>query len=76
MKIKRCSFVLAPMLGLLLASASFAGGKKMSFEELDANNDGQLSRSEASKATDLDFAKADTDRNGMLSRTEYEKAMG
>ncbi|MEZ4282145.1 MAG: EF-hand domain-containing protein [Myxococcota bacterium] len=74
MKIRKCSFVLAPMLGLLFAGVSFAGDAK-SFDELDTNEDGQLSKTEASMASGIDFAKADTDRNGMLSRTEYEKAM-
>lgn len=74
MKTRKCSFVLAPMLGLLFAGVSFAGDEK-SFDQLDTNDDGQLSKSEASMASGIDFAEADTDRNGMLSRTEYEKAM-
>lgn len=56
------------------AGAAFAANP--TFDELDRNEDGKLSKSEASKVEKLDFAAADTNRDGMLDRSEYEAAIG
>jgi hypothetical protein len=44
------------------------------FEEVDANSDGQISQEEAAAIEGLDFATADTDQNGSLSMEEYNAA--
>jgi len=45
-----------------------------SFEEVDTNNDGQISQEEAAAIEGLDFATADADQNGSLSIEEYNAA--
>jgi hypothetical protein len=62
------------VIGLALAGVSLAGDAP-SFEELDVNDDGTLSTSEAAKASDLDFAAADLNKDGKLSRAEYDAAV-
>ena len=47
-----------------------------SFDEIDVNRDGVVSKGEAAQVKGLDFAKADTNRDGKLSRAEYEAAIG
>src|SRR5690606_34787363 len=44
------------------------------FEEVDANQDGQISRTEAAAIEGLDFTTADTNQDGSLDRTEYMAA--
>lgn len=44
------------------------------FSQVDANNDGMISRSEAAKVEGLDFSKADTNSDGHLTRQEYDAA--
>jgi len=66
---------IAAVLGLALAQASFAADAP-TFEEVDTDQDGAISKTEAAKVTDLDFAAADTDEDGQLSREEYEAALG
>lgn len=56
------------------AGASLAAAP--SFDEVDTNKDGMLSKAEASKVETLDFAKADTNKDGMISRSEYQAAIG
>lgn len=49
-----------------------------SFEDVDANKDGVISKDEAIKAKALnnaDFTAADKDGNGLLSKNEYEQAV-
>jgi hypothetical protein len=58
---------------LAFASASHAAP---SFNDLDKNHDGVLSRAEASSVKGLDFVKADTNRDGHLDRAEYAAAVG
>ena len=60
---------------LALGGSALAMGDK-TFDELDANKDGTLSKSEAAASADLDFVKADTNKDGRIDRAEYEKAVG
>jgi hypothetical protein len=63
----------------LVSALGFAGpasGMEVTFDDLDANKDGKLSREEASKQAGLDFAKADTNQDGWVTRPEYEAAIG
>jgi hypothetical protein len=46
-----------------------------SFDLADQNDDGAVSRDEASTVADLDFSAADADKNAALSRQEYATAM-
>lgn len=46
------------------------------FEEVDSNQDGQISRVEAAAIEGLDFTTADTNQDGSLDRTEYMAASG
>lgn len=46
------------------------------FEEVDTNQDGQISRTEAAAIEGLDFTTADTNQDGSLDRTEYMSAAG
>jgi hypothetical protein len=55
------------------ASAALAQGMP-AFEEVDANDDGQISQEEAAVIEGFDFATADTNQDGSLSREEYEAA--
>jgi len=55
------------------AGAAIAQGLP-SFEEVDANSDGQISQEEAAAIEGLDFVTADTDQNGTLSMEEYSAA--
>ena len=45
-----------------------------SFEEVDGNGDGQVTREEAAAIEALDFTAADTNQDGTLSREEYTAA--
>lgn len=63
--------------GLFLASSfAVAGGDKhmeKSFKDLDTNNDGAISKAEASASQYLvaNFDKADANRDGKLQTREY-----
>lgn len=49
-----------------------------SFEDVDANKDGVISKDEAIKAkvlNEMDFSAADQDGNGLLSKNEYQHAV-
>jgi hypothetical protein len=46
-----------------------------SFDLADQNDDGAVSRDEASTVADLDFSAADADKNAALSRQEYQTAI-
>ena len=56
------------------------GGKSMqtkSFDKLDKNQDGQLSRTEAQQDTGLStaFASVDQDADGFVTKSEYTAAL-
>ncbi|HEU4620217.1 MAG TPA: calcium-binding protein [Gammaproteobacteria bacterium] len=58
------------------AAGGAGGGASSSppFDQVDANSDGMISRSEAAKVEGLDFSKADTNQDGHLDRQEYDAA--
>lgn len=47
-------------------------GKGMTFEQLDANGDGQITRQEGQAIAQARMAMADTDQDGFLSAAELE----
>jgi Ca2+-binding EF-hand superfamily protein len=52
-----------------------AAGSQKSFEEVDSNGDGQVTREEADSAgISINWEEADPDGNGSLTREEYESA--
>lgn len=65
---------------LTLLAIGFSGvalaqqGEMPSFEEIDTNADGSISRDEARVVEGLDFAEADANQDGSLSREEYAAA--
>lgn len=51
-------------------------GSQKSFEEVDANGDGQVTRDEAETAgVSINWASADPDGSGSLTREEYQSAI-
>jgi hypothetical protein len=68
--------VTVTLLALGFSALAFAqqGGSAPPFDQVDANHDGMISRSEAAKVEGLDFSKADTNSDGNLSRQEYDAA--
>jgi Ca2+-binding EF-hand superfamily protein len=79
---KRAPFAIAGLASLaLLAFPAAAADNKDSdppgFNELDRDNDGSVSRSEAQRNPTLArrFAEADADKDGKVSRAEYLKVM-
>lgn len=47
-----------------------------SFDEVDANHDGLVTKDEASKIEGLDFATCDKNQDGSVSREEYDACAG
>jgi Ca2+-binding EF-hand superfamily protein len=64
-------FSLGTLIALGFASAALAQ-QTPTFEEVDANGDGQISREEAAAIEGLDFEVADTNQDGSLSMEEYK----
>ncbi|SEI82809.1 EF hand [Cribrihabitans marinus] len=70
------------MTGIVLAAAALTatealahgpgGGQRMSFEQLDADSDGQISQAELQAQRTERFRAADTDGDGKLSAAEIE----
>jgi len=54
-------------------SPEMQGGVPGAFEGMDANRDGKISATEASRMQAADFRKLDTDQNGTLDRKEWMK---
>lgn len=67
---KRCLMLLA----IGLTGMAFAQEPLPPFEEVDSNQDGEISRTEAAAIEGLDFDTADTNQDGSLDRTEYMAA--
>lgn len=62
--------------GQQLQLARGDSASKQSFDQVDTNKDGQISRSEAAAAgLNLDWSRADANGDGALSRSEYDSAM-
>lgn len=59
---------------VLALSSGFAWA--VTFEEVDANQDGIISSEEAAIVEGLDFSAADADADGALSMDEYQSATG
>jgi hypothetical protein len=62
---------------LALAGAAAAQEDEIelpSFEDVDTNENGVISESEATMVPGLDFESADSNQDGVLSRTEFEAA--
>lgn len=68
--------IIAIVGGLTIATGmAFAGeGQKKSFNEIDQNQDGVVTQTEASENQDLvaKFSDADTNQDGYLTPSEYE----
>jgi hypothetical protein len=66
---------LLPAAGAALANdKGKTGGAGASFDRLDTNGDGRISRSEASADSNLVFARVDTNGDGYIDATEFAKA--
>jgi len=65
---------IATILAIGIAGVALAASAP-SFEDVDANTDGKISKEEAAKVPELDFAAADVNKDGVLSRSEYESAI-
>ena len=58
---------------MAVSGFAWAGSGKISFQDLDANRDGQISLEEAKKAPDIakKFVQADTNQDGKLDAAEF-----
>lgn len=70
---KKFLFVLS---ALGFSAAALAQSALPSFEEIDANADGQISMEEAAAIEGLDFATADANQDGALDQEEYAAVHG
>ena len=65
-----------PVALLLAGGVAFAQEDLPSFDEVDVNRDGMISRAEAAAVEGLDFATADTNQDGSIDRSEYQALEG
>lgn len=70
--------LLAVMIGCALSGAAMSAAQQ-TFQELDGDKNGQISRAEADAATAgsvviIEFVNLDTNQDGSLSETEYMAA--
>ena len=69
---------LVPLAGTALANDNGKmdkmGKSGASFDALDTNRDGRISRAEATADSKISFAQADTNGDGYLDNMEYSKA--
>lgn len=58
---------------IALTGFAYAGSGKVSFQDLDANRDGQISLDEAVKSPDVSqkFGQADANKDGKLDASEF-----
>lgn len=58
---------------MAVAGFAWAGSGKVSFQDLDANRDGQISQDEAMKSPDVSqkFGSADANKDGKLDAAEF-----
>jgi len=66
---------------ITLLALGFSGGviaqaSLPSFEEVDADADGQISQEEAAAIDGLDFVTADTNQDGAIDEEEYGAIQG
>lgn len=68
---------LVPLASTALANDNDKMGKSgASFDSLDTNRDGRISRAEAASDSKISFAQADSNGDGYLDNMEYSKARG
>jgi hypothetical protein len=60
----------------LILASGIALAQARTFEELDADKSGSLSKDEAATVEGLDFDAADANKDGALSQEEYTAATG
>ena len=66
---------LVPLAGTALAAEHDKSGKAgASFDALDTNRDGRISRAEASADSTIVFARADANGDGYIDNMEYAKS--
>ncbi len=58
---------------ITVSGFAWAGAGTAAFQELDANHDGQISRDEAKKSSDVNnkFNQADANKDGKLDAAEF-----
>ena len=64
------------LMAIGFAGVALAQGDLPPFEEVDTNQDGEISRVEAAAIEGLDFTTADTNQDGSLDQSEYMAAGG
>jgi hypothetical protein len=70
---KTTQYVCTTLLFMAAAVSSGLAAAGTTFEQLDANDDGQVSANEAGKDSQLTavWGSVDTDQNGVINRTEF-----
>jgi Ca2+-binding EF-hand superfamily protein len=71
MKFLKSSIVALTLTG---TSVALAHGPRAYFEQADTNNDGSLSKAEATQYYDARFTEVDTDKDAVISRAEADAA--